>query len=371
MADDNLGQTELQMSVFKEKLDSYKQIINSDIAKYVDDIKDSTLRKFGVHSRLATDVYCSILQRGGKRMRGALTIAGYEMCGGKDELMIVKAARAIEMVHAYILIVDDFQDRSPVRRGGPTAHIMLSEYHERHNLGQDSEHFGEAIAMNAALAGNHEALIVLGNLDVDPKLRVKALEMINHSMVITAHGQTHDIFNEVVAEVDEQEVEQVSEWKTAHYSFLNPLHIGMILAGADSHTLESIEDWAMHSGSAFQITDDLLGTFGEEFESGKSPLDDMKEGKRTLLTVYALKHAPPADKNFLIQMLGNHNLTQAEFYRCKDILIESGAFSYARGRAEHHISLALKALDKHPGRWSSEGEQFLRGLSHYILTRTV
>lgn len=364
------GEFEAESAVFQSKLDGYKELIDADIAEYVEEIKDSTLREFGLHSRVAADVYCSILQRGGKRLRGSLTMAGYEMCGGKDQKMIIKAARAIEMIHAYILIVDDFQDRSNVRRRGPTAHVMLAEYHQRHNLGQDSKHFGQAIAMNAALAGNHEALVVLGSLDVEPSLRLKALEVVNHSMMVTAHGQTHDIFNEVVARVDEQEVEHVLKWKTAHYSFLNPLSVGMILAGADKNTLENIIDYAMDAGMAFQITDDIVGMFGEEFESGKSPLDDIKEGKRTLLTVYALEHAAPADKNFLIQMLGNHNLMQSEFQRCKDILIESGALKYGRERAEHHVAQALKALDKHPGRWSKEGEQFLRGLSHYILIRT-
>jgi geranylgeranyl diphosphate synthase type I len=152
---------------------------------------------------------------------------------------------------------------------------------------------------------------------------------------------------------------------------LNPLHIGMVLAGADCHNTDAITDYAMHTGKAFQITDDILGTFGSEFESGKSPMDDTREGKRTLLTLYALEHTNHANKNFLIQMLGNAGLTPAEFERCKDILIESGALTYAQTQAKTHIEQAITALDKEADRWSAEGTQFLRGLAQYLLTRTA
>lgn len=99
-------------------------------------------------------------------------------------------------------------------------------------------------------------------------------------------------------------------------------------------------------------------------------MDDMREGKRTVLTLHAIEHAKRADKNFLIHMLGNHNLTQAEFQRCKDILIESGAHDYARQQAEMHVAKALKSLDDDTNGWSDPGVQFLRGLAEYLLVRT-
>jgi geranylgeranyl diphosphate synthase type I len=113
-----------------------------------------------------------------------------------------------------------------------------------------------------------------------------------------------------------------------------------------------------------------LGTFGSEFESGKSPMDDIREGKRTLLTHYALQNTGSADKNFLIQMLGNANITPAEFHRCRDIIVESGALEYARAEAVKHIEQALAALELEHERWDKDGVQFLRGLAQYMLTRT-
>jgi len=361
---------EIAIRSFKQQLTAYKQLIDDDITAYVKQNKKTTFQQFGAHARLAADAYTSILERGGKRIRGALVMAGYEMSGGTDKQMILEAARAIEMLHAYILIIDDIQDRSVVRRGGPTAHIMLSDYHRAHRLADDEHHFGVSIALNSALLGCHDAQVTLANLQVEPALREQVIKIVNETMIITAHGQTNDIMNEVRADVTAEDVDRVLEWKTAHYTFLNPLHVGMVLAGADKHALRAISAYAMHAGRAFQITDDILGIFGSEFESGKSPMDDLREGKRTILTLYAIEHAKRADKNFLIHMLGNQQLTQAEFQRCKDIIEESGAYAFARDQADMHVSKALKSLADDSNGWSESGVVFLRGLAEYLLVRS-
>jgi geranylgeranyl diphosphate synthase type I len=358
------------VEVFKTKLGKYKRLIDDDIASYSKHVQKTTLQQYGSAARLVTDAYLEILARGGKRIRGSLVMLGYEMSGGTDREMILQAARAVEMIHAYLLIMDDIQDRSLTRRGGPTVPVMLAGHHRRHNLAGDGGHFGIAMALNAMGIGNHAAQMILANLNAPEGLRLNVISILNRTVIVTAHGQTNDIMNEVVAEVNDEAVERVLEWKTAHYTFLNPLHMGMVLAGADCHATDAITDYAIHAGKAFQITDDILGVFGTEFDSGKSPMDDMKEGKRTVLSNYALKHSAAADKNFLLQMLGNTDLTPAEFERCKDIFIESGALKHAQERAAEHVEQALSALSGEAKRWSAEGVQFLRGLGKYLLDRT-
>jgi geranylgeranyl pyrophosphate synthase len=356
--------------VFKEKLIQYKELLDKDIARYSRTMRKTTLQQYGANSRLEVDAFLDILDRGGKRIRGALVMMAYEMSGGQNKAMILEAARAIEMIHAYILIIDDIQDRSATRRGGPSAHFMLADYHRAHELADSSEHFGISIAMNAAISGAHAAQVVLANMDAPEDLRLKVISIVNRTMLVTAHGQTNDIMNEVVAEVDLENIERVLEWKTAHYTFLNPLHVGMVLAGANDEATEAIASYATHAGKAFQITDDILGIFGSEYESGKSPQDDIREGKRTVLTAYALEHAEKPDQNFLIQMLGNQHLTPAEFARCKALLQESGALAYAQSAAQNHVDQANTALNKQGDRWSVEGAQFLHGLADYLLKRT-
>ncbi len=356
------------IAVFTRKLNEFKQLIDADISTYSRQITKNTRKQYGPYAQIEIDAFLSILGRGGKRIRGALVMLGYEMSGGTNKAMIIEAARVVEMIHAYILIIDDIQDRSRIRRGGPAAHMLLSEYHSQHSLSSNSDHFGISIAMNSALAGAHAAQMLLTNLDVDQQLRLNTIAILNRTMLVTAHGQTNDIMNEVLAEVSQKDIETVLEWKTAHYTFLNPLHMGMVLAGADCDATDAISNYAIHAGKAFQITDDILGVFGNEFESGKSPLDDIREGKRTVLTVNALENTDDGNKNFLIQMLGNDHLTRAEFDRCKDIIIEAGSLDYAKKRAIHHINQAVESLDG-VDYWSEDGLAFLRGLAVSLLNR--
>ena len=87
-------------TVFTEQLAAYKRAIDQDIAAYSKQLQQQTLQDFGTNARLEMDAYLSILERGGKRIRGALTMLGYEMTGGTDTAMITQAARAGEMLPA-------------------------------------------------------------------------------------------------------------------------------------------------------------------------------------------------------------------------------------------------------------------------------
>lgn len=354
---------------FAERLAAYKQLIDEDIVTYAKYVSDVTRAQYGEYAGLEVDAFLDMLARGGKRIRGALVMAGYEMSGGQNRAMITQAARAIEMLHAYILIMDDIQDRSRLRRGKPTVHEIFAAYHRDNHLKGDSDHAGVGLALNAAMAGGHAAQVVLANMDADPQLRLNVLSIANRTMGITVHGQTYDMLNEMVEHPKEENIDRVLEWKTALYSFINPLHVGMVLAGADCHATDAITPYGLHAGRAFQITDDILGIFGNEKELGKSPIDDIREGKMTVLIAYTLAHAGQDDAAFLKQSLGNQQITADEFARCKAIVQASGALDYARGRANDEAELALMVLDKEAGRWPEESVGFLRDLVRQIQKR--
>ncbi|HEY5805844.1 MAG TPA: polyprenyl synthetase family protein [Candidatus Saccharimonadales bacterium] len=356
------------------KLAEYKQAIDADIAVYGDYVRKTTGDLYGRHvQEIETDVFLDVLGRGGKRIRGSLVMAGYEMCGGTNRPMIIQTARAIEMLHAYILIVDDIQDRSVLRRGKSSAHKMIEVYHKKHLLKGDAAHAGISLALNAALAGAHAAQAILANLDAEPQLRLNVLSITNRTMGITAHGQTLDIVNELVGQPSEEDIERVLEWKTALYTVINPLHVGMVLAGADCRVTDAITPYGHHAGKAFQITDDILGIFGEEKDLGKTPGDDIREGKGTILVLYALKNAPAADKAFLKKSLGNPQLTAEEFETCKQIIEKTGALAYAQERVAKHLSDALASLDNDNAKdlWSKEGADFLKGIARALQNRVA
>ncbi|HSW99379.1 MAG TPA: polyprenyl synthetase family protein [Candidatus Saccharimonadales bacterium] len=357
-------------TAFPQMLAAYKQAVDDDIAAYAKYVRTVTRQQYGEYAALEVDTFLDILSRGGKRIRGVLVMAGYEMCGGQNRAMVTQAARAIEMFHAYLLMCDDIQDRSPLRRGKPSAHELLATYHRRHHLKGDAQTAGVNLALNAAMAGAHAAQVVLANMDADPQLKLNAISITNRTLGITEHGQTYDIMNELVDSPTEEDLQRTLEWKTAQYSFVNPLHVGMVLAGAGCESTDAITPFARHLGKAFQIVDDLLGVFGTEAELGKSPLDDIREGKGTLLTHYALKHAAPADATFLRQCLGNAKLTRTAFTRCQKIIEASGARKYAEALAREETSAALAGLEAGKHLWNTTGHAFLEGLAQYVSGRS-
>lgn len=245
-----------------------------------------------------------------------------------------------------------------MRRGGPAAHIELTTY------AQD-QHIGESLATNAALLGIHGAMMILANLDAPAELRSNVLSILNRTLAITIHGQTNDLANTLSSTTSISQVEQVITWKTATYSILNPLHVGMVLAGADCHATDAITPYATAVGRAFQLVDDLL-IFAPTAKTGKEPSDDIREGKRTLLIVYALQKTTGTDHDFLLQCLGNAELSKKEFERCLKIIEDSGARQYVQEQANDYINQALVSLHTELP-WSAEGTAFLQGLAKQLI----
>lgn len=359
----------IDLAKFKEQLAEYSTKIDADLAEYAEQALTNSHEHFGEYPTEAVKVFCSLLTRGGKRIRGALTMNSYYMLGGTNDTVAIRAARAIEMLHAYILMVDDIQDRSEIRRGGPTAHVMLRDYHKSHHLRDDAQHFGEAITMNGFLFGVHNAMNELLDLEVPVEYKFAALRNVNRHFIATAHGQSMDIFNEVVDTANIDDVDKVLLWKTAYYTFMNPMQLGGLLAGAQPNDLERLEQYSLAAGRIFQITDDIIGVFGKAADTGKSPLDDIMEGKRTILTVKALELAPKADAYFLEQMLGNRSLTRSEFTRCQEIIRECGALQYAREQAQQSANDAHKALAAIHEHWEGPQADFVSALIDYMLQR--
>jgi len=342
------------------RLAHYKTLIDRDIAAYAAHVRAATGAYYGPPAALVTDVFLELLERDGKRLRGALTMAAYEMLGGQDQQMIVRAATALEMIHAYCLILDDIQDRSATRRGKPAAHTVLAASSAAH---PNPAHTGTSLAINAAVAGNHAAQMLLAGLSVPDELRVKVLGIVNQALVVTAYGQTYDILNETAA--TDANIERAMQYKTAYYSFLNPLCVGMVLAGAGCQDTDAIRGYALPAGEAFQITNDIAGVFGDGIT--EPPLDDLRAGKRTLLTQYALTHAAAASQQILAKHLGDPNLTSAQAARCREVIRASGALNHAKTEAKARTAAALDALDLAPAHWRKPHISFLRGIATSLI----
>ncbi len=350
---------------FRIEYASYKSKIDQEILKYSKRIISNTEKEYGYIPAEAVKTYCEILSRGGRRLRGVLAMNSYYMFGGEDEDVALKAGLVIEMLQAYILMADDIQDRSDLRRGGASAHKLLEKYHASLKLKGDSEHFGISLTINSFLFGVHSAINVIANLPIEAQRKIDAISNINDNFIKTSHGQSLDIFNEVVEEVTEEDIDRVMLLKTAHYTFLNPLQLGGILAGANKKELKKLENFALSAGRAFQIQNDIDGIFGDQLSTGKSPYDDIKEGKKTLLIIKAIEFSNNDDSRFLKTMLGNKKVTKSEFNKLKRLIKECRAEEYSRNEVKRSANQASEALKK-LGRSNSGQLVFLDALVNEI-----
>ncbi len=353
---------------FLNELVSNQKQIEEEISYIFNNHNIDIADTYGCYSSESIRAFQQITERGGKRLRGVLLMQAYGMFGGTDQKLALRAASAVELIHAYLLIIDDFCDQSMQRRGGPSAHIYLGDFHKNSKLSGDNKHFGESIAINSAIYGMHYASNLILSLNTDPNTVIKAHKNINDNLLITAHGQINDIFNESLPDVDEKMIRNVLVWKTGYYTFLNPLELGAILAGASDNLTSELKPIALNLGIAFQIQDDIIGMFGDDKKSGKSSMDDLREGKMTLLIEKSLQNSNPDNKNIINDALGNHSLTTQQHKIVQDIIVKSGALDILKSEANDNINSAITSLNKLTG-ISDKNRDFIINIALYIKNR--
>lgn len=337
--------------------------IQEDLKRFADEWK----RDHGVRTPGPVEVFCDLLLRGGKRLRGLLAMQSYYAHGGTSDEVALGAARVFEIIQASLLAVDDIADRSELRRGGPAVHMALARYAKENGLKIDPAHYGETQAMNVAYAGLHKATTELLELPVPAEAARRASVRFHENILTTINGQIDDIYNECTpGEVSEADVMGVLEKKTPHYTIIGPLELGAQLAGKELP--ENLREFGMQAGCAFQIADDIIGTFGRESETGKGSNDDIREGKLTLLSYYALAHGTETQVKILRSVLGNESATLAECDAVRNIFVATGALDYTKKRLEFHDKKALAALEN-DSETQPEFIRYLRELADYLVDR--
>ncbi len=195
------------------------------------------------------------LEAGGKRIRPALVLLSAQLCGGSlDQAMI--PAVAIEMVHTFSLIHDDLpaMDNDDFRRGRPTNHKV----------------FGDAMAILAGdglLAFAFELIgkYFTGSADQKAKLMAELAQSTGPGGM--TGGQAMDmIFGQNNWGIEQ--VEKIHLLKTAAL-IRCACRLGAISAGADDPTYNTLSEYGLKIGLAFQVIDDYLDQTASQSEMGK------------------------------------------------------------------------------------------------------
>ena len=239
------------------------------------DARVEAARAHGPDVVALVDAVRSLSMRGGKRLRAVLVAAGYEACGGGAAADVVMAGVSMELLQTYLLIHDDVMDGDEVRRGGPSVHAMLRE---RYGSAKAGEH-AAILAGDLAAALAEEALLAV---PCAPARVAEASRELSRMQEEVVYGQLLDMR---AGAATAAAVERMHELKTASYTVRGPLLVGALLAGASAAQKDALERFARPLGVAFQLRDDLLGTFGDPRATGKPSGSDLRSGKRTALAV--------------------------------------------------------------------------------------
>lgn len=215
---------------------------------------------------------------GGKRLRPLLALATCEALGGHTAAAM-RAACAVELIHAYSLVHDDMpcMDNDVLRRGKPTVHVQ----------------FGEAQALLAgdALQALAFELLVPDDGSVQPVMsarlcRLLALAAGSGGM---AGGQAIDLASVGLA-LDRPALELMHRHKTGALLQASVM-MGAATARVSTDTEARLAEYGACVGLAFQVVDDILDVTADSATLGKTAGKDAAADKPTFVSLMGLASA--------------------------------------------------------------------------------
>jgi farnesyl diphosphate synthase len=235
---------------------------------------------------------------GGKRLRALLVRAAAEAAGAsatpQGQEAALRAACAVELIHAYSLVHDDMpcMDNDVLRRGKPTVHVK----------------FGEAQAMLAGDAMQALAFEVLtpeadDGRGVPPALQARLCRLLSRAsgQAGMAGGQAIDLAS-VGHALDEATLRDMHVRKTGALLRAS-VQMGAACGGLVSGSAAwlALTDYGHAMGLAFQIVDDVLdATQGSEV-LGKTAGKDAGANKPTYVSLLGLQGARDEAAGLLLQ----------------------------------------------------------------------
>ena len=150
------------------------------------------------------------------------------------------------------------------------------------------------------------------------------------------------------------------------------LMIGGILSGLTEVQLETLKEYAIAAGVAFQLQDDVLGMYGDSGKTGKSSDSDLRQGKGTLLISRVLEVGNGEQKRAVAAAWGNKEAGNRLVEEAKKALIESGAKEYSVEKAKKLAEKAGGVTEKmREMGMNEEAVDYLAGLTEYLVSREV
>lgn len=283
-----------------------------------------------------------ILFSGGKRIRPLLCVLSAKALGKDSEDQLYQVSLLFEYLHVATLLHDDVVDSAEFRRGrkaarnlwGNQATILVGDYL-----------YAKALKIASSLR----------NPDI--------MEAITETTFLMSEGEILQLLHLDDTYLSEASYNEIIYRKTAALISCS-CKVGAILSGASSSQVNSLENYGLNLGMAFQIMDDLLDYLGTE--TGKDQGKDFREGKITLPVILTLDSASETDRERLISLLKKRDSSQEDFQIALSIIEKNGGFQRSLQKAKDFTMQAKEFLREIP---DSPYKDSLLFLADFILER--
>ena len=299
-----------------------------------------------------------MVDRGGKSWRSYAALACCDVVGG-DSRKFSQWLAMPELMHVGSLIIDDVQDRSTVRRGGPTCHVT----------------HGEPIAINAGTAAYFltQHLLHSDELDSDQKLRIYDLYFAamraGHAGQAIDLGGMGPLMPAAVATGDcatlQARILACHRLKTAAPAGCLA-RMGAVAGGGSKEQIAAVGEFFEAVGLAFQIMDDVLNLRG--FKGNlKQRGEDISNGTVTLPIALAMGRLPPERRAWLWTTLQSQPSDEPTISAAVELVQACGALDACATLARELIETGWQKAE--PLLDPSLARVMLRAFGWYVLER--
>ncbi len=287
--------------------------------------------------KILYDAAGHLIINGGKRLRPYMVIKSCQILGGKTS-KAMQAASAVEMVHNFTLVHDDIMDNDEMRHGVPTVH----------------KKFGMPVAILAGDVLFSKAFQIISDSKLSGNAMTQIISRLATACVEVCEGQIMDIKMAEGKKIPSQsEYIKMIGKKTAAL-FDVSCAMGAICATNKTTDVANLSSFGNNLGIAFQITDDLIGVMGDPKVTKKPVGNDLREGKKSLPILMAIKSAKGKNKTMILKAFGNQKASKSDVKKAVDVIRALGIEENVRSQALKYAELAEKSLSKYSGASKNE-----------------
>ncbi|MDE1829930.1 MAG: polyprenyl synthetase family protein [Thaumarchaeota archaeon] len=293
-----------------------------------------------------------LIEHGGKRLRPYLVLKSCELLGGSVR-QAIPAASAVEMVHNFTLVHDDIMDNDEVRHGVPTVHTK----------------FGIPVGILAGDLLFSKAFEIISNSgsQIPKQVRLSLVATLSKSCSEVCEGQVLDIsMAKSKAIPSESQYTTMIEKKTSSL-FVASCAMGAISANTTQSDVNKLSTYGKNLGISFQIVDDLIGIIGDPNITKKPVGNDIREGKKSLPILLAIKIAKGKEKKTILNAFGNSVISKIEMEKTVEIISNLGIENMVRKKASYHLDTARKAIS----RYDNSTREDLLSLLDFVVERSL